>query len=443
MPDGSCVIKYEGKRGSVWYVKYRDAEGHQVKERLGRASDGWTRRKAEAELRARLTAVEKEGLRRVVPTTFASFAREWCETYPDVRDLKRSTRAGYEGIVERHLIPVLGARKLDAIDVGDLEQYIARKRRERLGPRTINRHLNLLNEIFVAAARRRPPLVRSNPVPGVDRPKEPRRRWRILTPTEIGRIERAFGELIEEASGEERIWREQARVIFVVLVATGLRRGEVLGLRWREVYLADPDGPHMRVIETWVRCGEDTPKSEAGERTIALGKRVAAELFEHRRRTAFAGDDERVFCSPTKGTPFDVARFASTFRVALGRAAIRDRVRPFHDLRHTSITNAAAAGTPPAALMARAGHSDFKTTQTYIDLAGETFREEAERLEKRLWGSDQYQIPVPNRASVANEANGPVAEPVDETGEVQAVPGVRSGAGVEPTQRGAATPHRF
>jgi integrase len=54
-------------------------------------------------------------------------------------------------------------------------------------------------------------------------------------------------------------------------------------------------------------------------------------------------------------------------------------VRPFHDVRHTSITNAAAAGTPPAALMSRAGHSDFKTTQLYIDLAGETFREEADR----------------------------------------------------------------
>jgi hypothetical protein len=42
-------------------------------------------------------------------------------------------------------------------------------------------------------------------------------------------------------------------------------------------------------------------------------------------------------------------------------------------------------GLSPAALMARAGHSDFKTTQGYIDLAGETFRAEASRLEERLW----------------------------------------------------------
>jgi integrase len=443
MPHGACVIKRRGKRGVVWYVKYRDADGRQVKERLGSELEGWNRRKAAAELRARLTAVEKEGLRRIDPTTFAAFGREWLETYPDLRDLKRSTREGYRSIIERHFIPVLGTRKIDTIDAGDLDRYVAGKRRAGLGPRTINTHLNLLNELFVAAAKRRPPLVRTNPVPVVDRPREPRRRWRILTPAEIARIERAFEELIAEANGEEHAWRDQARLLFLVIIATGLRRGEVLGLRWREVCLADPDGPYLRVAETWVRRGVDTPKSEAGERTISLGPRLAAELFEHRRRKWFVGDDERVFCSPTKGTALDAVRFAKTFRLALHIAGIEDRVRPFHDLRHTSITNAAAAGTSPAALMARAGHSDFRTTQVYIDLAGERFRQEAERLERRLWGSNGYQNWVPNRAFVAKGANGPVAEPVGETNDVQAVSRVRSGAGVEPTQRGAATPHRF
>jgi integrase len=77
---------------------------------------------------------------------------------------------------------------------------------------------------------------------------------------------------------------------------------------------------------------------------------------------------------------------AATLRLALTRAKVDKPMRPFHDGRHTSITNAAAAGVAPAALMARAGHSDFKTTQGYIDLAGETFREEAELLEARLFG---------------------------------------------------------
>jgi integrase len=172
------------------------------------------------------------------------------------------------------------------------------------------------------------------------------------------------------------------------VVGVGLRRGEILGLRWRDVDLADPSGALLRVRETFVRGAEDTPKSEAGERTIALGPKLAEELWQHRRRTAFPGDNERVFCHPEKGTPLDHKRYAGTLKAALAKAKIEKPMRPFHDGRHTSITNSAAAGLSPAALMARAGHSDFKTTQGYIDLAGETFRADAELLEQRLFGSN-------------------------------------------------------
>jgi hypothetical protein len=123
---------------------------------------------------------------------------------------------------------------------------------------------------------------------------------------------------------------------------------------------ADPDAPVIVCsTKTWVRGGVDTPKSEAGERTIALGERLAAELFEHRRRSPFDGDDERVFCHPLTGAVLDPKRYARTLRLALGRAGVDRPMRPFHDGRHTSITNSAAAGISPAALMARAGHSDF------------------------------------------------------------------------------------
>lgn len=111
-----------------------------------------------------------------------------------------------------------------------------------------------------------------------------------------------------------------------------------------------------------------------------------------------------MFVSPTKGTPFDVARYAKTLKIALGKAEVMKPVRPFHDGRHTNVTNAAAAWTPGIALMTRSGHSDFKTTQIYIDLAGETFREEADRLEERLYGQtrykkNRYKIEEPSPAS--------------------------------------------
>src|SRR5919201_1995091 len=103
MPSGSAVLRYEGPRGVTWKIKYRDADGRQVKETLGRAADGWSRRKAEAELRARLVAVERDGYRKPAPSTFATFAAEWLDEYPASKGLKRSTVEGYRMIIERHL----------------------------------------------------------------------------------------------------------------------------------------------------------------------------------------------------------------------------------------------------------------------------------------------------------------------------------------------------
>ena len=71
---------------------------------------------------------------------------------------------------------------------------------------------------------------------------------------------------------------------------------------------------------------------------------------------------------------------------ALTSAGINEYVRPFHDLRHTSITNYAAAGANPVAPKTKAGHSNMSTTQQYIHLAGVVFREEADALETRYLG---------------------------------------------------------
>jgi len=384
MASGACVLRYAGPRGVTWSIKFSDADGRQVRERLGKASEGWTRRRAESALRARLVEVERDSYRKPAAVTFESLALEWLATYPPTKSLKRSTTDGYRSIIELHLIPAFGHLRPDRVEVEVIERYAAEKRQAGYEPRTVNRHLNVLSLILGAAVKRK--LARANPVALVDRPKDPRRRWRILSPIEVRAVERAFDELIEEAEDEERLRRQTGRVAFLVIYGAGLRLSELLGLHWRAVRLADPEGASLRVEETLVRGRADTPKSEASARTIALGPRLAEELFQHRRRSNYAGDDERVFVSPLTGAPLDPKRYAATFRLALERAGISGYVRPCHDGRHSSITNAAAAGASPMALMTRSGHADFKTTQIYIDLAGETFREEAELLERRLWG---------------------------------------------------------
>jgi integrase len=68
----------------------------------------------------------------------------------------------------------------------------------------------------------------------------------------------------------------------------------------------------------------------------------------------------------------------------IDRAGVDKQPRPFHDLRHTAITNDAAAGSSPIAVMTKAGHSNMSTTKRYLHLAGVVFRDEADALERRL-----------------------------------------------------------
>jgi integrase/recombinase XerD len=68
------------------------------------------------------------------------------------------------------------------------------------------------------------------------------------------------------------------------------------------------------------------------------------------------------------------------------KADVDGKARPFHDLRHTALTNLAATGASPIAVMATAGHASMQTTKQYLHLAGVVFRDDADALEARLLG---------------------------------------------------------
>jgi len=381
------VVRYAGPRGAVWRIRYRDADGRRVCETVGAEAEGWTARMAEDSLIAALADVRRERKRAIEPVRFTDFAEAAIMRYLDAKGRRGSTRSGYLAIVTEHLEPYFGRMRLDEVDVVDVEDYIAQKRRKGLSAATVNRHLNVLRRVFTLAVRARK--MAANPVHNVDALEEGDRRlrWRRLQPTEIGAVAAAYDELHnEELELAERLWIAQARTVYLVVYGLGLRRGEVLGLRWRDVRLADPEErPTVTVERAFVRGVDGPPKSQTSRRTLVIDEFLAGELFDHRARSRFQGDDERVFCHLEKGSPLDGKRYAETFRAALVKAGITDYVRPFHDGRHTAITNDAAAGNSGLAVMKRAGHSDFRVTQQYLDLAGVDFAEEAERAAARAF----------------------------------------------------------
>jgi len=110
------------------------------------------------------------------------------------------------------------------------------------------------------------------------------------------------------------------------------------------------------------------------------------ELAAHYGESRYRNDADFVFGHPERGSRLDHEWYAGEFRTALAAAGISDYVRPVHDARHGVLTNLAAAGMSPIAIMGIAGHRSMQTTKQYVHLAGVVFRDEADALERRLLG---------------------------------------------------------
>lgn len=382
MPRGASVVRYQGKRGAVWRIKYSDAVGRQVQETLGPEPE-WTERKAQRELGKRLAEVQ-EGFRKPDRTGFAEFAGRFMRDYLPGRNLKPSTIENYRYMLDGHLLPFFGAEDLSSLEARPelIDSYVAVKVQSGLSTKTIQNHLLLLNVMFRRAVVWR--LIRSNPVSSIDRPSLVQPEMNVLTETEIARLANAYEELIAEAAETEVEWWSLAKAIVLTALGTGLRRGELIGLRWSAVNLLEAK---LDVRETFVRGSFTTPKSRASRRVVEVGPRILAVLAERWQRTAYRGDDDLVFGHPTKGTPLEAGRLAKRYlKPALARAGIDKPFRPFHDLRHTSLTHAAAAGNPQIYVQARAGHSQGSITERYMHAAQVLFPGAAEKSEARMFG---------------------------------------------------------
>jgi len=382
------VWRYEGLRGVVWRIRYRDATGRRVLETLGREPK-WSRGRAEKELRRRLVDVERDGYRKPERITFAVFAERWLTEYLPGRNLKPTTVKNYTISVRRHLIPFFGSYELSALEQHPelLDRYIAAKLKSGLSAKSVGNTLTDLRLVLKQAVRQR--LMRANPVDDVERPRCETPEMQVLSEAEIARLWSAYGELEREASLEERPWWQLAQAITFVGLGTAMRRGELLALRWSDVRMLDGV---VQVREAFVDGRFTTPKSRSSRRLIELGPRTRELLGKRWQETAFRDESDLVFCHPTKGTPLDASKLARVYlQPALGRAGITKPFRPFHDLRHTALTHEAAAGNPMAYVQLKAGHSQSAITERYIHAAQVLFPGAAARGENRMFGAGQEQ----------------------------------------------------
>ena len=282
--------------------------------------------------------------------TVGELAGRYLEEHVAVR-CKPRTRVLYEAVVRRHLLPALGE-----IPVADVrrEQVAELHFGLRAKPYAANRAVNLLAQILDAAVERGlRPAGSANPCRTVERFRE-RNHERFLSEEEFRRL----GRVLEEAAGGGGGASPAAVAAIRLLVLTGCRRSEVLGLRWDHV---DLGAGELRL-----------PDSKTGARTVPLSP-AAAEVIADIPRSP---GNPWVIPGRNAGAPLRNLQYP--WEILRSRAGLED-VR-IHDLRHSFASRALALGEGLPVIGELLGHRRVRTTARYAHLALDAVKTSASRV---------------------------------------------------------------
>lgn len=334
---------------------------------------------AERALRTLLVDLDSGKLVASPNRTVGEYLAAWLRDVvtPGVRP---STARRYEQFVRLHLAPHVGAVKLDKLAPAHLVKLYATLA-QALAPRTIGHvHLCLHSALETAV---RWELLTRNVCDLVDPPRARKPEIAFLSPDQARKV-------LAAARGDP------LEALYALALTTGMRKGEILGLKWADVDLAAATLQIRRAI-TWEKGRgliESEPKSAAAHRTVALTDLAVDALRRHhtsqKRARLFAGPrwEERGLVFPNgEGRPLHPENLLRrSFAPLLERAGV-PRVR-FHDLRHSAASLLLALGTHPKIVSEMLGHSSISLTLgTYSHTAPTLQRDAVAKLGDLLAGS--------------------------------------------------------
>lgn len=281
---------------------------------------------------------------------FSDFIETWFrDSLPGWR---ASHAATVRSTIDRHLTPFFGDMQIDAIHKADILRFRAEvaQRRGRAGnatlsAKTVNRIMQLLSQALAEAGDQ---LGFINPAEHIKRLKQ---RRVDIHPFSLADARQLIATI-----------RKDYRAYLIVRLLTGMRTGEIHGLKWK---YADFAHRQILVRETLVRGRVEYTKTDGSQREIAMSQPVYDALLEQRLRT---GDHEYVFCT-SSGTPIDNDNFTNRIWYPLLRHLGFDKRRPYQT-RHTCATLWLAAGENPEWVARQLGHVDttmlFRTYSRFI-----------------------------------------------------------------------------
>jgi len=335
-----CGRSLKGLKGKLTYwIDFRDSQGVRHQKKIGPSKK--IAELALKEVQIKIAKREHLGIVEEKKITFSDFCnlyfKEYISTY-----LSPSSQERAKIILFKHLTPYFSGY-LSKIKRADIEGYLA-KRREQVQPATVNREFSRLRHMFNFALARG--LIKENPCAGIKELKEPPGRVRYLTLEEISKLPELF-----------KAMPEWLKPIVTIALYTGLRRSEILSLKWSNINLKE------RLIRL-----ERTKNNEA--RVAYITKPVYKALLSIPRRI----DTDLLFPDITP------SMVSKAFLRACKSVGIFNF--HFHDLRHNFGSYLAMSGHSIKTIQQLLGHKDIRMTLRYAHLSPEHLRAAAEGLFK-------------------------------------------------------------
>ena len=295
--------------------------------------------------------------------------------------LRPTTQATYENRIYGHIIPSVGKIPLSKLTQNDLQQFYAKLKRtgrkvnvELKGTGVSDRMVRSCHALCRSSLEKavEEGLITRNPSIGCKLPPKKNGEMKVLTQNEIVRL---LNQAYDEGYYE----------MFLLELTTGMRRGEILGLKWRDLNLETGELNIKRQLTT---KSISVPKTKSTIRTVLLPPDML-DLLQEMKKTA---KYDWIFPSPVKeGEPRNPTAITKRFRIMLERAHCK-HVR-FHDLRHTFATMALENGMDVKTLSAMIGHVSSETTLNIYSHVTDTMRAQAAvKIDREIGGTD---APIP------------------------------------------------
>ena len=286
----------------------------------------------------------------------AEHLNNWLDGYVKTNCSPR-TFDGYQSIIERHLIPILGHIQLKHLNPQAIQSYYG-KACEKLSDRTVHHQHRVLSQSLKYAVRQG--YLGRNPAELVDPPSPKGKSMQTLTQSEV------MGLLI---STQDSYYYP----VIYTAVSTGLRQAELLGLRWRDIDMGDK--PSISVNRVLYKrrglCEFREPKTNHSRRYVSMTPKLAVYLREYKTDREslnlhlgrLLNLDDLVFAS-VEGKPIDPGVLSHNFARIVKRAGL-ENIR-FHDLRHTFASLMLLRGAKPKVISEALGHASVAfTMDTY------------------------------------------------------------------------------